>query len=325
MASPFHPFRSERDKAEFHSFYLERAKAWPLPSENRFVDTPSGQTFARVSGRSTDPPLVLLAGARGSSLMWAPGIVRLSQRHRTYALDLITDIGLSTPRRDFKTPDDLMQWLDEVFSVLEPERPLDLMGVSYGGWLSALYAFRYPHRVRRVVLLAPGGAVHRTSLAFGLRVALLCIPIPGGRRRGRPGTLQRILRWLFADTLDSGEAGRAHVEWITDQINAGRYYAKTRMMWPTVFSDEEWKRFSVPALFLVGENEKIYSPRRVVRRLNRVAPAVRTEIVPGAGHDLLFVKGDLVVEKVLAFLDGPGAGEAVPDAAGATGVGVRVR
>jgi hypothetical protein len=37
------------------------------------------------------------------------------------------------------------------------------------------------------------------------------------------------------------------------------------------------------------------------------------------------VKGDLVVEKVLAFLDGPGAGEAVPDAAGATGVGVRVR
>jgi hypothetical protein len=28
------------------------------------------------------------------------------------------------------------------------------------------------------------------------------------------------------------------------------------------------------------------------------------------------VKGDLVVEKVLAFLDGPGAGEGVLDAAG---------
>jgi pimeloyl-ACP methyl ester carboxylesterase len=314
MVTPFHPFRSERHKAAFHSFYLERARAWPLPSENRFVDTPSGQTFVRVSGRSTDPPLVLLAGARGSSLMWAPNIVELSARHRTYTLDLITDIGLSTPRRDFGTPDDLMQWLDEVFSVLEPERPLDLMGLSYGGWLSVLYAFRYPNRVRKVVLLAPGGAVHRVSLAFCLRVALLCIPIPGGRRSGRPDTLRRILRWLFADTLNSGETGRAQIEWLTEQINAGRYYAKTWMMWPTVLSDEEWKRFSVPALFLVGENEKIYSPRRVVRRLNRVAPAVRTEIIPGAGHDLMFVKGDLVVERILAFLDGQAVGEGALEA-----------
>jgi len=305
MATSFHPFRSEGDRAAFHSFYAERARDWPQPSESRFVNTPSGQTFVRVSGPAAAPPLVLLAGARGTSLMWAPHVAALSRCHRVYALDIITDIGLSTPRRDFKTPDDHLRWLDEVFGVLEPDRPLDLMGISYGGWLSALYAFRFPHRVRKAVLLAPGGAVHRMSLAFCLRVAMLCLPVPGPRRADRPGALQRILRWMFGDTFRCGEAGRAHIDWLAGQIDAGRFYARSWMMWPTVLSDAEWGRFSVPALLLVGENEKIYSARKVKKRMDRVAPAVRTEIVPGAGHDLTFVKRDLVVEKVLAFLDEP--------------------
>ncbi len=306
MATSFHPFRSEEDKAAFQSFYAERARAWPLPSESRFVDTPSGQTFVRVSGPAAAPPLVLLAGARGTSLMWAPHVAALSRCHRGDALDVINDIGLSTPRGELRTPEDLLRWLDEVFGVLEPDRPLDLMGISYGGWLAALYAFRFPSRVRKAVLLAPGGAVHRMSLAFCLRVAALCIPIPGRRDRG--GTLQRILCWMFADTLRSGEAGREQIAWMTGQIEAGRFYARTWMMWSTVLSGREWQRFSVPTLLLVGENEKIYSPRKVVRRMARVAPAVRTEIIPGAGHDLMLVQGDLVVGKVLAFLDEPARG-----------------
>lgn len=49
-------------------------------------------------------------------------------------------------------------------------------------------------------------------------------------------------------------------------------------------------RFSVPCLPLVGENEKIYSAQSAVRRLNRIAPQVNA---------------DLVISKVLAFLDEP--------------------
>ena len=70
----------------------------------------------------------------------------------------------------------------------------------------------------------------------------------------------------------------------------------------TVFDDAAWRRLSVPALFLVGEHEKIYSPRAAIRRLERVAPSVRAEIVPGAGHDLTLVQPELVAAKVLDFL-----------------------
>src|SRR5574341_610684 len=116
--SPFYPFRSAQAKAEYQALYLERAKAWPVASETRLVETPSGQTYVRMSGRPTSPPLVLLHGARGNSLMWIPNVAALSAHYRTYALDTIGDTGLSVCRRNITKPGDFVQWLDEVLAVL---------------------------------------------------------------------------------------------------------------------------------------------------------------------------------------------------------------
>ena len=57
MKSPTHPFRSERARAEYHALYVEWAKKWPVASETRLIETPTGQTFIRMSGRMTDLPL----------------------------------------------------------------------------------------------------------------------------------------------------------------------------------------------------------------------------------------------------------------------------
>ena len=70
----------------------------------------------------------------------------------------------------------------------------------------------------------------------------------------------------------------------------------------TVLEDKALQRFRVPLLFLVGENEKIYSAQKAVRRLNRVAPQIKTEIIPQAGHDLWVVQADIVTRKILDFL-----------------------
>jgi pimeloyl-ACP methyl ester carboxylesterase len=295
---PFYPFRSEPAKAEYEAFCAERAKAWPLPFETRLFDTTLGPTFVRISGQATDPPLVLLHGARGGSLMWVHLIGPLSARYRTFALDTIGDAGFSVNRQDITKPEQLVQWLDETLQVLVPRGQVNLMGISYGGWISALYALRAPERVRSVVMLAPGCTVLKTSFAFVARIALLSLPI--GNR------LRRTMCWLFKDAVNGDAASRALVEEaISDVERVVRLFALPRPPWPTVLDDSEWRQFRVPGLFLVGENEKIYSPQAAVRRIERVAPKVKTEIIPGAGHDLTMVRPDLVIKKVLEFLDEP--------------------
>ncbi len=61
----------------------------------------------------------------------------------------------------------------------------------------------------------------------------------------------------------------------------------------------------MPALYLVGENEKIYSAQEAVQRLNKVAPHIKTEVIPNAGHDLTIVQAEMVNRKVLEFLKQP--------------------
>jgi pimeloyl-ACP methyl ester carboxylesterase len=293
--SPFYPFRSAQAKAEYHALYLERAKAWPVASETRLVETPSGQTFVRMSGHPTAPPLVLLHGARGNSLMWIPNITALSAHYRTYALDSIGDIGLSVSRRNIVKPDDYLNWLDEVLAVLVPEGRLSLVGMSFGGGLAAQYALSFPQRLNKVVLLAPAATVLPVSFALIFRALLTVIP--------RTDFHKRLYYWLLRDMVLSGETGRTLVDQaVADWEVAERCFGPLPAIPLPVVADQALRGLRVPTLFMVGENEKIYSAQKAVRRLNRVAPQIETEIIPRAGHDLWIAQAESVTRKMLDFL-----------------------
>ena len=62
---------------------------------------------------------------------------------------------------------------------------------------------------------------------------------------------------------------------------------------------------SIPTLFLVGEHEVIYPAPEAIDRLNSVAPQIKTELIPNAGHDLTIVQAELVNTKVIEFLKQP--------------------
>ncbi len=231
--------------------------------------------------------------------MWIDTIAALSAHHRTYALDTIGDAGFSVNSRPMSKQADYDHWLDEVLTALTLREPPGLVGVSQGGAIAAHYALRFPERVRSVVLIAPGGTVLRTSLGFFVRAMLLCVP----RQGGNEGALDRTLRWVFADAFRGDEACRERLEGALAEVRAGAYlFALPRPPWPATLTDEQWRNFRVPCLFLVGEHEKIYSAREAVRRLNRVAPQVRTEIFPGAGHELTIVHPERATTAVLDFL-----------------------
>jgi len=296
MKSSFHPFRSARAKAEYQDLYMNRAKEWPVTSETKLLETPSGQTFVRVSGRITDPPLVLLPGSKGTSLTWIPNIAALSAHYRTYALDSIYDFGMSVSQRNINKPDDLVTWLHEVLTVINPEGSVNLLGLSYGGWLVSQYALHFPERVHKAVLLDPAATLLPVSFSLIFRALLSVIPLPGFRRQ--------FYYWLLRDAVQSGKIGQTYVdEAVADWAVAERCFARLPMVAATVLNDRSLVDFPVPCLVLIGENEKVYSALKAVQRLNRVAPRIKTEIIQNAGHDAWVVQANIVTKKVLDFLD----------------------
>jgi pimeloyl-ACP methyl ester carboxylesterase len=289
----YYPYRSEAAKAEcFAYFDALAARQWPIASEERVVPTTYGSTFVRVGGPPAAPPLVLLPGAATTSLMWAPNIQALSTENRTYAVDQAGEFGKSLCTKPIQALGDLVAWLKELLDGLELHDEVSLLGMSYGGALTAEFAMRLPERLRKIVLLAPGGTVLRLAVEFWARITWATI----ARKTGLPS----FVRWIFADMARKDPA------WIDATLEqlflAMRSLQPRRAPIPPVWSDAEWDNLRVPALFLAGENEKIYAPEKAVRRLKRVAPSVTAEIIPGAGHDLTFVQAGMVNRRILEFL-----------------------
>jgi pimeloyl-ACP methyl ester carboxylesterase len=70
-----------------------------------------------------------------------------------------------------------------LFDVLELGDRVNLVGVSFGGWLTSQYALGFPKRVNKVVLLAPGATVLRLSTEFLMRIFFTAISFAAIRRR----------------------------------------------------------------------------------------------------------------------------------------------
>ena len=294
----YHPFRSKTAKEQYLKLYDIRAKKWPVDSQTRLLDTAYGQTFVRMSGPVGAPPLVLLHGAGGNSLQWIPNIEALSESYRVYAVDNIYDYGRSIYTQRIEKPDDYVNWLDELFGALELGNNIKLMGLSYGGWQTSHYALRFPDRLDKIVLLAPGGTVLPIRLEWIMRAVLCLVP--------HRYFIKSFICWLMDDFAQKDEASRIFLD---EEVEAAfvrmRCFKPIRLINPTVLKDEELQSIKVLALYLAGENEKIYSAQKAIQRLHQVAPQIRAEIIPNAGHDLTIVQAEMVNTKVLEFLKQP--------------------
>jgi pimeloyl-ACP methyl ester carboxylesterase len=292
----YHPFRSAKAKARYLTFYDVRAQRWPVESKTRFVDTAFGQTFVRISGPADAPVLVLLHGGGGDSLHWIPNIEALSKSFTVYAVDNIYDYSRSIYTRIPKTSNDFVVWLNELFDALELSNHINLMGLSYGGWLAGQYALHFADRLDKTVMVAPGGTVLPLRLQWIMRAIFSLVP--------HRYFIKNFLFWFLEDLALLDEAGRLMLE---EEVDAAvlrlKCFQRIRFPNPTVLNDAELKSFKMPVLYLVGEYEKMFSARKAIQRLHRVAPHIKTEIVPDAGHALTIVKSAMVNSRVIEFLN----------------------
>jgi len=291
-----HPFRSAEARKRYLALYDARAQLWPVPSQTQMVSGAYGQTFVRISGPADAPPLVLLHGISSNSLAWLPNVEALSVHYRVYAVDHIFDFGRSIYTRPLRSADDHLAWLDELFNTLGLNGAVRLVGLSYGGWLAARYALHAPERVAGLAMLAPVCTVRPLAPGWMARAILCALPHPWFARN--------FLRWLLPDlAARGGPPGSSFNDTLREALAAMRAFKSRRLVPANVLSDVELSAIKMPALFMVGVNEKIYSPQKACERLTEVAPQIRTRLLPDCGHDLSVVQAALVNREVVGFFD----------------------
>lgn len=280
-------FKSVAAKERYLAHLAARAREWPVPSKERVLETRFGQTFVRESGPAGGVPLLLLPGIGSNGLSLAPTVRGLSGPLRTFAIDNIHDVGRSIETRAVTSGDDFAVWLDEVRAGLGLD-VVDVLGLSYGGWVASQFALAKPDVVRKLVLLAPAGVLSPLPWSFIWRAILCALP--------SRATIRNFMNWL-APALRGTERLEHLVE---DGVLAGRSFKSRKMVPPMPLSDAQWRQLAPKTLLAAGDLELIFDAPTHLARV--AALGVKTASVPGAGHDFFDARADEVNALVLSFL-----------------------
>lgn len=245
---------------------------WTLPG---FSD--EGEQWP-VAVLGEGPPLLLLHGFDSSLLEFRRLVPLLAPHHHLLIPDLHGFGFCPRPSRGDYSPTGVLRHLEALLEVLlarGDQRPLGLIGASMGAAAAVALARRQPHRIDRLLLLAPAGLTGRAMplppLLDGLGVRLLALPA--------------VRRGLCCSAFAAGEAavGPGELEIASLPLQApGWSMALARFARSGGFAGSGHPLPPQPLRALWGRNDRILRPAQ--KRAARQLLGDRVEDLEDCGH-----------------------------------------
>ena len=137
------------------------------------------------------PALLLLHGLGCDHTTWDPVIRGLAKRYTVIAPDLLGHGASAEPRADYSVGG-YANGMRDLLTVLGIDK-VTVVGHSFGGGVAMQFAYQFPERTERMILLAPGGLgpevspVIRAITLPGFHTAMGIATLPGLRHAGKAG------------------------------------------------------------------------------------------------------------------------------------------
>lgn len=247
-----------------------------------------GQSYTyRTAGNG--PLVLLLHGIAGSSATWERVIPRLSARHRVIAPDLLGHGESAKAGGDYS----LGAYANLIRDLLETlgEERGTVIGHSLGGGVAMQFAYQYPERCERLVLVSSGGLgrdVHAILRAAVLPGAELVLPwLSVAATRGIGTVVKALGRFGFRESADLAETWRSFIS--LEEPSARRAFLQTVRGIIDIggqrvsATDKLYLSAGMPTLIVWGEEDPVI-PLAHAHRAHEVIPGSRLEVFSGAGH-----------------------------------------
>ena len=241
----------------------------------------------RSAGRG--PLLVLLHGIAGSGATWEDVMRRLSAHHTVIAPDLLGHGESAKPRADYSLGAHA-NVIRDLLGALGYQRGT-VIGHSLGGGVAMQFAYQFPERCERLVLVSSGGLgreVHpllRAAALPGAQAVLPWLSVAG--RHGAAAITRALGRVGLRASTDLEEIGRsfraleesgardAFIDTVRGVVDLrGQRVSAT---------DRLYLAAELPTLIVWGQRDRLI-PVRHAREAERRIPGSRLEIFAAAGH-----------------------------------------
>jgi pimeloyl-ACP methyl ester carboxylesterase len=236
------------------------------------------------------PALLLIHGIGDSSRTWNGIIDELARNYTVIAPDLLGHGRSDKPRADYSVAG-YANAMRDLLSLLDIERAT-VVGHSLGGGVAMQFAYQYPERCERMVLVSTGGIgpdVHWALRVASSPLAELLLPLIGVRSTRMLGHgVLRLLQWLGTDVGRDADDFERVFEALPDATTRRAFVRTLRAVvdWRgqvITMLDRCYLVRGMPTLLVWGTRDPIV-PFSHARRAHDAMPGSKLSLFIGAGH-----------------------------------------
>ncbi len=261
----------------------------------------------RMAGNG--PALLLLHGIGDCSDTWEPVIDRLAEHYTVIAPDLLGHGRSDRPRADYSIAA-FACGMRDLISVLDFDR-VTVLGHSLGGGIAMQFAYQFPERCERLVLVGTGGVGPKTHPLLrlvatpGVETLLPMLRVPGAKQFGSVGL--RMLNLLDTDLGRDADDLRRVFDALPDSPARSAFLrtlraAVDRRGQVITMLDRCYLAEGMPTLLIWGARDAII-PVDQADLVHRAMPGSRLEIFDDAGHFPHHTDSDRFLAVLRDFLD----------------------
>jgi pimeloyl-ACP methyl ester carboxylesterase len=236
------------------------------------------------------PALLLLHGLGCDHTTWEPVIDALARRYTVIAPDLLGH-GLSDkPRADYSVGG-YANGMRDLLTYLGIDK-VTVLGHSFGGGVAMQFAYQFPERTERMVLVSSGGLGPEVTPAIraittpGFHQVLGLLTLPGVRHVGRAG-LRALSRSGLRATHDLDEVAEIYDSFKDPAARAAiRHVVRAVVDWRgqiVTMADRAYLTEAMPMAVIWGRDDRVI-PVTHASNAAALAPGARVEVIPDAGH-----------------------------------------
>ena len=261
--------------------------------ETQFLTIHGHRRAFALGGREigTAPVLLLLHGLACDRHTWDPVWDRLAERYTLVAPDLLGHGESDKPRGDYSLGG-YANGMRDLCTVLGIDK-VTVVGHSFGGGVAMQFAYQFPERTERLLLVDPGGLGAEVSpliraLALpGYEVVLRLLTLPGVRQLNT-GALRALHQLLPGpETRDLGEVA----DILESFKDPGKRHAIHQLVTGVIdwrgqivtMRDRAYLTEAMPICFVWGVEDRVI-PASHATIAEKIAPRARVVVMPDAGH-----------------------------------------
>lgn len=264
-------FTSEVGRKEILNLYDQKLSALQIQYTYKVVETSFGKTNIIITGKDTNPPILVIHGSNGCAPVALETYVHLNKKFQVFAIDVLAQPNKSANNRLSMKDNSYGTWINEVITKLEIQ-DVTMAGFSFGGLVILKTLLTNEKNIKQVFLSVPAYVVNGNPLR-----ALFKIFIPM-KRFMKTKKQKYIEKFLFEVFTERDEFAMQYLSKVFSHF-------KMDFTPVPVISKKEANTIQTPITIIAAKHDIIFPGVKMIKRAVQIFPSLKkTILLPDSKH-----------------------------------------